>query len=65
MQDIPSPVKPGGHEHSKLPGVFMQSALGSQLLPVPCPRHSLSSNMKNQLSIKINFKTDNFKLKWI
>ena len=43
VQDVPFPLKPVLHVQVKLPILFVQSALASQLLPPP-GAHSLVSN---------------------
>ena len=44
VQDIPSPVKPALHVHVKLPSLFVQSALASQLLLPPGAHSSISKD---------------------
>ena len=43
VQDVPSPLEPVLHVHVKLPSLFVQSALASQLLS-PSGAHSSISN---------------------
>ena len=48
VQDAPSPLKPVLHVHVKLPTLFVQSALASQLLPPPGAHSSVSNDHHTQ-----------------
>ena len=48
VQDVPFPLKPVLHVHVKLPSLFVQSALASQLLPPPGAHSSISNDHHTQ-----------------